>query len=448
MTGFGDVITRYHGLMDQNGLSVSTWADGLQQLMRERRLTDSGRLISPVLRPYFVTPNQVAVLAETAVQLEMIFDEMQALILARPGLLGRLQLLPAEKSLLAIDPGYKHFSIAASFEAFFQPPHLRVSGVDTCRPLGLAYASALADVFLQSPIIKELARGGLKVSKMPGLRRVTQAVQSAWQQFGGKGKPAVAVIDWAHTNTDGATEGELLATTLGIQGVDARFVAPEKLVFQSGELMAAGRKIDVVLRRVLVRELLTRWDLSHPLLEAYRSHSVCMINSFRAELGQRRAFLELLTDESVTATLPLVHRQLLKKTIPWTRFLSARKVDHNGTEVDLPNWVLKNRENLVLLPDQPSPELRSYAGAEMNKASWDWAVRQSMRNSYVVQECGALCAESFPFFQYGEFKLRDVNVTLQTQLISGELGDCLAVLHSNSATGISTVGIAPVLLVN
>lgn len=433
--------------MEQNGFSHSTWAENFQQLMRDRRLTDSGRLLSPVLRPCFVTQEQVTALAEAAVHLESIFNDMEAVIMARPGLLSRLQLLPAEKSLLIIDPGYKHFSIAASFDALFKESNLCISAVDTCRPVGLAYASALADVFLQLPIVKELNRSGLKLSKMPGLRRVTQAIQSVWQQFGGKGKPAVAVVDWAHAHADGASEGELLATTLSVQGMDAKFVAPEKLVFKDGELTAAGRKIDLVVRRVLVRELLTRWDLNHPLLEAYRSRSVCMINSFRAELGQRRAFLELLTDDSVTAHLTQAHRQVLKQVIPWTRFFSARKVDHHGTEIDLPAWVSKNREHLLLLPDQPSPELRCYAGAEMNRPAWDYAIRQALRTPYVVQECGTLHAEAFPFFQYGEFKLRDVNVTLQTQLISGELGDCLAVLHNTSATGISSLGIAPVLLV-
>lgn len=447
MPGSGDLVTRYNGLMEQNGFTLSNWAEKFQQLMRERRLTDSGRLLSPVLRPCFVTQQQVAALAEVASQLELIFDEMEALIMARPALLSRLQLLPAEKSLLAIDPGYKHFSIAASFDALFHDSNLCISAVDTCRPTGLAYASALADVFLQLPIVKELGRSGLKVSKMPGLRRVTHAVQAAWQQFGGKGKPAVAVVDWAHANLEGASEGELLATTLSIQGMDAKFVPPEKLSFQGGELTAAGRRIDLVVRRVLVRELLTRWDLNHPLLEAYRARAVCMVNSLRAELGQRRSFLELLTDDSVTAHLPQSHRQLLKQVIPWTRFLSARKVDRHGVEIDLPAWVSKNREHLALLPDQPLPELRCYPGKEMNRPAWDYAVKQALRTPYVVQECGVHSAESFPFFQYGEFKLRDVNVTLQTQVISGELGDCLAVLRSTSPTGISSLGIAPVLLV-
>ena len=448
MRSLGDVVTRYHGLMDQNGFPYAAWAEELQQRMRRQRLTDSGRLLSSVLRPCFVTQKQVDVLTKTATQLSSIYDRLESLIMARPALLRRLQILPAEKSLLTVSPGYKQFSIAGSFDAAFRESACLISGVDACRPAGLAYAGALADVFLDLPIVREFRRSGLKVSKVPGLRRMGQSVTAAWQQFGGKGKPALAVVDWVHTGSDGASEGELLAEMLSAQGIDARFVPPEKLVFRNGELSAGERKIDMVLRRILARELLTRWDLTHPLLEAYRARAVCMVNSFRAELGQRRAYLELLSDETVTADLPAADRKLLKNTVRWTRVLSARKVQRDGAEVDLLEFVLKNREHLTLLPDQPSPELRTYAGSEMTAVAWEWAVRQSLKTSYVVQECSSSPGENFPFFQYGEFKLRQVDVTLQAQLLSGGLGDCMAALQIKAAGGVTQLGIAPVLMVS
>jgi hypothetical protein len=443
----GEIVARYHRLMEQNGFGDTAWAEELQQRMRQQRLTDSGRLLSPVLRPCFVTQGQVDALARTAAQISLIFDRLETHILANPAWLNRLHMLPAEKSLLGVPTGYKHFSMAGSFDASFQSADCLVAGVDACKPVGLGYANALADVFLELPIVKEFRRSGHKISKPTGLKRMSQPVIAAWQQFGGKGKPAVAVVDWARTGADGISESDLLVDLLVSQGVDARFVPPEKLVFQGGELSAGGQKIDLVLRRILARELLTRWDLSHPLLEAYRMRAVCVLNGFRAEIGQRRAFLELLTDATVTASLSAGDRNLLKQSVLWTRVVSARKVRHEGKDVDLLDWILKNREHLVLMPDQPSPELRTYPGSEMTGQAWEWAVRQALRTPYVVQEAGKPVPETFPFFQYGEFKLRQVEVTLQAQLLAGELGDCTAVLRGKTAGGLTPLGIAPVLLV-
>jgi hypothetical protein len=448
MNAVGDVVARYHGLMEQNGFRGTAWAEELQKRMHKRRLTDSGRLLSPVLRPCFVTQRQLDTLAKIAAQLSLIFDQLESFVIAKPAWLSKLQMLPAEKSLLAVAPGYKHFSMAATFDAAFQGANCVVTGVDACRPAGLAYAGALADIFLELPVVLECRRSGLKISKVPGLRRISQCVAAAWQQFGGKGKPAIAVVDWAHATPDGASEGELLAGILAEQGLDVRFVPPEKLVFQNGELSSGGSKIDLVLRRILARELLTRWDLNHPLLEAYRARAVCMVNSFRAEIGQRRAFLELLTDDSVTAHLAAADRKFLQHTVRWTRVLSARKVQHGDNEIDLLDWVVKHREQLTLLPDQPTPELRTYAGSQMTSAAWEWAIRQCLRTPYVVQECVPGVPEAFPFFQYGELKVRDVEVTLQPQILSGELGDCMAVLHATNSGNVTPQGIAPVLLVS
>ena len=443
----GDVVTRYHRLMEQNGYGDAAWAEELQLRMRQQRLTDAGRLLSPVLRPCFVTQRQVDTLAKMATQLSLIFDQLEGQILGSPTLLNRLRMLPAEKSLLSINPGYPHFSMAGSFDASFPEGNFGVSGVDACRPFGVAYASALADVFLELPIIKEFKRNGQKITKVPGTRRASQSVLTAWQQFGGKGKPVVAVVDWANTSSDGISEGELLSKLLVTQGVDAHFVPPEKLVFRNGELTAEELKIDLVWRRILARELLMRWDLNHPLLEAYRARAVCFMNSFRAEIGQRRAFLELLTDERVVASLSVVERKLLKQTVRWTRVVSARKVQRDGKEIELLDWISKNREALVLLPDQPSPELRSYAGSQMTSAAWDFALRQAVRTPYVVQEMGKPASETFPFFQYGEFKLREVDVILQAQMMSGDLGECTALLQGRTAGSLTPLGIAPVLMV-
>lgn len=448
MPSLGDVVSRYHRLMEQNGFLDAAWAEDLQLRMRRQRLTDSGRLLSPVLRPCFVTQKQVDVLTRTAAQVGSIFDRLESILMARPALLNRLQILPAEKSLLAISPGYKRFSMAASLHAGFEASTCSISGVDACCPAGLAYADTLANIFLELPIINEIRRSGLKVSKIPGLYKTGQWVKAAWSQFGGKGKPAVAVVDWAHSGADGACEGELLAGMLAAQGMDAKFTPPEKLVFQNGELSSGNRKIDLVLRRILARELLTRWDLNHPLLEAYRSRAVCVVNSFRSEIAHRRAFLELLTDQTVTAELPSSDRKVLAQTVRWTRVLFDRKVQHNGEEVSLLDFVLKNREHLTLLPDQPAPQARTYAGSEMTSAAWGHAVRQALRSPYVVQECGTRSLEPFPFFQYGELTLRNVDVTLQAQLLNGELGDCMAALQVKAAGSVTPLGIAPVLLVS
>ncbi len=59
----------------------------------------------------------------------------------------------------------------------------------------------------------------------------------------------------------------------------------------------------------------------------------------------------LLTDETVTGKFPAVERKAIRDHVPWTRLVSAAKTTHNEQTVDLPEFILQNREKLALKRD-------------------------------------------------------------------------------------------------
>jgi hypothetical protein len=450
MAQLGDAIARYHKLLQQPSYRDVAWAEQLQDEMRQRHLVDSGRLLAPVLRPHFVTRRQVDTLSRLSYQMAEIFDRLEAIAFASPPLLHRLQMLPAEKMLAAIPHGYPRSGIAASMDANLKNGSLFVQGLDACKPAGLVYANILADLFLELPLLKEFKRGRYKLSKLGGPKPLLHAIQSAYRQFGGKNKPAIAIVELGQesssNNSASCTEGRMLADSLNQLGATARLVPPELLEYSGGRLHAGGFAIDLVFRRILTREILTRWDLSHPLLAAYRDRAVCVVNSFRAEFAQRRALFDLLTDDTVTAQLPTADRKLIRNSVAWTRVVSHRKTTHADKEIDLPEFILSQRERLALLPNEDSSDQRAYIGAEMTPAAWDRALRLALRTPYVVQERALPARESFPLFQYGEFKMKEAEVTVHPHVLNGEMSGASAVLQTCLAGSTAHLAVAPVLL--
>jgi hypothetical protein len=292
MSQLGEAILRYHKLLEQPGYRDTAWADQFQEQMRQRHLVDSGRLLAPVLRPHFISRRQLEALTRLSSQMAEILERVEAIAFASPSLLNRLQMLPAEKMLAAVPHGYTRSGVTASMDANLRNGSLSLQGVDACRPAGLVYANILADLFLELPSVKEFKRGRYKLSKLGGPKQLMQAVQSAYRQFGGKNKPAIAIVEMGQ-EAGSSTEGLLLVEYLNQLGGNARLTPPETLEYSGGKLRSGDFAIDVVFRRVLTRELLTRWDLSHPLLQAYRAHAVCVVNSFRSEFAQRRALFDL-----------------------------------------------------------------------------------------------------------------------------------------------------------
>ena len=447
MPALGEAITRYHRLVEQNGFGVPAWCEELQERMRQKHLMDSGRVLSPILRPHFVTSKQVEMLTRSAEHFSAILDKVQTMVLASPVLLSRMQMLPAEKMLAALPSGSARLSMACRLDTLVQKGSFSLVGLDACLPSGLAYAGMLADLFLELPIVKEFKRSGYKVSKIGAPRQLYNAVLAAWQRFGGKGKqPRIAIVECVLAAGSTATEGQLLVELLNQQGAaNVSLVSPEQLEYAGGRLSAGGLAIDVVFRRILTRDILMRWELSHPLIQAYRDGAVCVVNSFRAEMGRRRALLELLSDEAFVANFPAADRKVIASLVPWTRVMTLRKTKRQDRVIDLFAYVQQERESLILVPNEESSQERTYIGTEMTQSLWERAVRSALRTPYVVQERVDAPKELFPFFQYGVLSVNDSEIVLQPQLLDGQLASVSALLRKSSGGSVSTLGIAPVL---
>ena len=98
--------------------------------------------------------------------------------------------------------------------------------------------------------------------------------------------------------------------------------------YRNGVLRKGAFEINLVYRRLGVQEFLIRFDLTHPLVQAYRDRAVCVVNSFRSELAHKKAMFGLLTDETMTAKFPAVERKAIREHVPWTRLVSASKTTY------------------------------------------------------------------------------------------------------------------------
>ena len=446
MAQLADAITRYHKLLEGDAYRDLTWAAELQHQMREQQLTDAGRLLTAVLRPHFVSRRQLDSLTRVSEHLASILDQVEALALECPPLLNRIQMLPAEKMLAAIPSRYSRLSVTSRMDASVHNGDLCLRGFDASKPAGFAYSEPLADLFLNLPLVKSFKRGRYKLSKIGGAKHLLAAVLEAWKESGGRARPNIAILEVAQPSASNGTEGRLLAELFTRAGSPARVVSPEELEYSGGKLRADNFSIDIVFRRVLTRELLTRYDLSHPFLRAYREGAVCVVNDFRSEVAQRRALFELLTDESITARFPAADRRLLSNFVPWTRFVSPRKTRYKDQDIDLPEFIVRCREQLVLRPNDHECDQRVFVGAEMSSSAWDHALRIALRTPYVVQERFSCGPQLFPLYQYGELQMKRAEVSVQPHVLNGKVHGLSAALEVSTAGCSTPFAIAPVLL--
>jgi uncharacterized circularly permuted ATP-grasp superfamily protein len=226
-------------------------------------------------------------------------------------------------------------------------------------------------------------------------------------------------------------------------------ISPDQLEYRSGVLRRGDFRVDLVYRRVKVHEFLVRFDLSHPLMRAYRDRAVCVVNSFRSELAQKKAIFDLLTDETLTSGFPLQERKAIREFIPWTRVVAAANTMYQNQSVDLPEFILKNRERLVLKPNDDSTDRHAVRGSETDDSGWERALKQAMRSPYVVQEEVAPTKSTFPVYQYGSVQMRELRVDVHPHSFLGKVHGCSSYIRAETPSGFTTIaGLAPTFILD
>jgi hypothetical protein len=197
-----------------------------------------------------------------------------------------------------------------------------------------------------------------------------------------------------------------------------------------------------------VQEFLLRFDLSHPLVQAYRERAVCVVNSFRSELAHKKAMFGLLTDESITAKFPAVERKAIRDHVPWTRLVAASKTTYEDRTVDLLEFITQNRERLALKPNDDYSDQHSYFGWEMDSGDWDRAIKQAMRSPYVVQERVAPVRSVFPLMSFGQLEFREMQVDVHPHAYLGKVQGCSSWLSTGKTGFSSAAGIVPTFILD
>jgi hypothetical protein len=168
-----------------------------------------------------------------------------------------------------------------------------------------------------------------------------------------------------------------------------------------------------------------------------------VVNSFRSELAHKKAMFGLLTDESLTAKFPILERKAIREHVPWTRLVQAAKTSYHDTTVDLPEFILQNRERLALKPNDDYSDLHTYFGWQMEAAEWERALKQAMRSPYVVQERVEAVRSIFPLMSFGQLEFREMQVDVHPHAYLGKVQGCSSWLSTGSTGFSSAAGIVP-----
>jgi hypothetical protein len=435
-----DPVAAWTALLRPERELTADFAASLAEAMRQRRLTFGDRVHCPVLRPFFLTAADEARIRTASEAIAAIGERVVAAALEDARLFAALGVTDAEARLIRIDPGYTRASTASRLDAFLLPDSLHFAEYNAESPAGPAYTQRLCELFDTLEPMAGLRRD-FRVSYHRTIPPLLAALLESYREWGGTTSPwppAVAIVDFRGVPT--WTEFELLRDAFVEAGVPTVICDPRELTFERGVLRTEGRRIDLVYRRVLLNDILARPADCASLVSAYEQRAVCVANTFRCKLPHKKAFFALLTDPAFAPLLSAAERAIVQAHVPWTRLLADVKTDRGGHTTPLLETARRDRERLVLKPNDEYGGTGVMLGWEASEAGWDAGLQRALADppgTWVLQERIPVRREVFPHFdEQGRVTMRDMLVDLAPYLFRGTLGGYLTRL---STTGLANV---------
>jgi hypothetical protein len=437
-----DAVAYYHSILENERIASAT-LNQLHSGLERNKLIFGGRPLSPYLRPHFITK---ADWLRATTACETIWSALQKVkdaAVEDETLLDALGVTAIEKQLVKIDPGYRQVSPTARLDSFLVDDAYSFVELNGESPAGIAYADSATEIFRVLPAMKEFAKK-YDVVGFEGRPKMLDLLLRCWDEFcGGKAdrKPVIAIVDLKDLPT--TKEFELFRDYFESAGFNAVICSPEELDFDNGKLFFGGVSIDVVYKRLLVNEYLPIMDQYPALLDAYKAHSVCMVNNFQSKIVHKKAIFAVITNERFEHLFSATEVDSISKHVPWTRMFRDEKTMNGGSEIDLVEWTRTNSHKLVLKPNDDYGGHGIAIGWNSSSGEWDAAIDSALKDGdYLVQERVKTAKEVFPmmFDDLGAWNYVEQLVDLDPLLFNGVVGSAFTRLSTTELANVSSGG--------
>ena len=221
-------------------------------------------------------------------------------------------------------------------------------------------------------------------------------------------RPLIAAVDWPESFVTLEPQLHASAAMLAELGVEVVPCHLGQLAYKGGRLWLDGRAIDVVYRVWMIEDLLQPEgpELIDPVLRAVERGEVAIFTPMDTELYGSKAALAMLSDEANRGLFVAAELASLDRLLPWTRMVRDGSVTVGGELVDMLDYALDQREDLVLKPTMMHGSQGVVMGWLVDADEWATQVRAAVEGPYVLQRRIQPAPEPFPADDGGLAQMR------------------------------------------
>jgi hypothetical protein len=448
-------IRLYERMLEADESTAVEMRDALAAASRERGLLYGDRFISTILRPRFISEKTAKQAHLLGARFHYGLSRLMPVLARDRELLGDLGIHGALADLTMASPRSADTLWFNRLDGFVDRGVIRLVEFNVDSPGGAAFVEVLGDVMRKLPLFRAFSRQVPMVRRrsIPLMRRCAQ--QALAQRYGSvPKKPLLAIVDWSDVAT--TREFQIIADDFARHGMQTIVADPRELDIVRGRLCAAGRPLDLIVKRVLVTDLAQRPDDCRTLVRALRDDLVCCLNPLASQAVTTKNLLALFYEGRLDAWLTAGEREAWRRHLPWTVRVREGRVPttigrgRSRNTIDLMEHLAQHRDQLVLKPADAYGAEGIVLGWHCQQGEWDAHLQRVLRaGDYVAQERVAIPTERFPDADEGRLRYRIMHTEISPYTFyPRSTSECLARLSGSDFMNVkSGGGVVPTFIV-
>ena len=190
-------------------------------------------------------------------------------------------------------------------------------------------------------------------------------------------KPYVAIGDFLEHCS--ITEFEEFEKRFEAAGFATEICEITELKYKDGLLYSPkGEVVDVVYRRAVTSDIMSRYDEVQDFITAVKEQNVCIIGSFCTQIIHNKWLFKILHEEATLNILNEKEQTFVKEHIPATNLMDERYCSLEE--------VKKNKDKYIIKPLDSYASKGVFAGVDYTQDKWNAIVEENANQDYIYQE--------------------------------------------------------------
>ncbi|MFC1743500.1 hypothetical protein ACFL35_05845 [Candidatus Riflebacteria bacterium] len=414
----------------------------LQQLQKKRCTYGYGGAALPItLSPVFLKKETIKLIAHVGEVLDRVLDKVIKAFRNDSYVRSYLLYPDVPVAWLDWDPGYEKPTVLSRHDALFNGKDLKFIEFNCDNPGARGWTDTYEALYKESPLYKDFINEFAVNHERRMLKLLKKCLLDCYKEYGGtKSKPRIALVSFKEFLPN--SDNEIIRDYLIEHGLEANFMDARDLEYKNKGLYSNNVQMDIInltLRFTFFKRFPREMK---DFMQGAKNRGACFINPLKAIIGSQKEMLSFITNEANFSYFTRDEQQIIKKHLPWTRKLDETvTISIEGQDISLKEYVLKNRERLVLKPTAEAGGTGVYVGKTTEKGEWEHIIENTMGCQWwIIQEAVDIPQFEFPVLKNNKIVMEKKYLNLNPYIYKGDYAGCLGRVSDCNVINVSSGG--------